>query len=94
MQVGDFAGAYFTTIIAIHTFNSLVIRKRSPIWLTGSVVALGWLAAILMGMSVYLLNKGPLNDRTSNVRDCCHDVDETEAWITVRQPRYVVLDQG
>ncbi|KIP10455.1 hypothetical protein PHLGIDRAFT_84948 [Phlebiopsis gigantea 11061_1 CR5-6] len=49
-QVADVATAYFTGAIAVHTFNSLVLHRRLPLWFCGSTVAIGWAAAIAMAI--------------------------------------------
>ena len=48
-QIGDTGGAYFTGAIAIHTFNTLVLRNKLPVWICLAVSVFGWLVAILMG---------------------------------------------
>ncbi|KAJ7183162.1 hypothetical protein C8R46DRAFT_854457, partial [Mycena filopes] len=45
MQVGNFAGAYFTIAIGIHTFNSLVLARRQSVWICVVTIAVGWLSA-------------------------------------------------
>ncbi|KAJ6466616.1 hypothetical protein C8R47DRAFT_1234958 [Mycena vitilis] len=45
MQVGNFAGAYFTIAIGIHTFNSLVLKRRQSVWICATTIAVGWIAA-------------------------------------------------
>ncbi|KAJ8496606.1 hypothetical protein ONZ51_g997 [Trametes cubensis] len=47
-QIGDTGGAYFTGAIAIHTFNTLVLRNKLPVWICLAVSVFGWLVAILM----------------------------------------------
>ncbi|EKM58470.1 uncharacterized protein PHACADRAFT_252814 [Phanerochaete carnosa HHB-10118-sp] len=47
-QVADVATAYFTGAIAVHTFNSLVLHRRLPVWFCGLVVVFGWMASIVM----------------------------------------------
>ena len=48
-QIGDTGGAYFTGTIAIHTFNTLVLRNKVPGWICLSTTVFGWLVAVLMG---------------------------------------------
>lgn len=48
-QIADVATAYFTAAIAVHTFNTLVLRNRLPSWFCVVATAFGWLAAGLMG---------------------------------------------
>ncbi|KAJ7723475.1 hypothetical protein B0H14DRAFT_2203184, partial [Mycena olivaceomarginata] len=45
MQVGNFAGAYFTIAIAIHTVNSLVLKKRQKTWICVLTICVGSLIA-------------------------------------------------
>lgn len=52
---GDFLTAYFTSVIAIHTFGSLVMKNRTPKWLTVVVVVFGWTFALLFGGSHKLM---------------------------------------
>jgi hypothetical protein len=54
----DFSIAWFTSVIAIHTFGSLVLRQRTPVGITTLVVVCGWLFAGLMGVySGYLASQ-------------------------------------
>ena len=48
-QIGDTGGAYFTSAIAIHSFNTLVLRNKLPGWICLAVNVFGWLIAILFG---------------------------------------------
>ncbi|CDO76994.1 hypothetical protein BN946_scf184298.g21 [Trametes cinnabarina] len=48
MQIGDTGGAYFTGAIAVHTFNTLVLRNKLPGWICLAASILGWLVAIFM----------------------------------------------
>ncbi|KAJ7914930.1 hypothetical protein B0H13DRAFT_2001699 [Mycena leptocephala] len=45
MQVGNFAGAYFTLAIGIHTFTSLVLARRQSVWICAVTITVGWIAA-------------------------------------------------
>ncbi|KAF7375182.1 hypothetical protein MSAN_00404800 [Mycena sanguinolenta] len=45
MQVGNFAGAYFTIAIAIHTVNSLVLKRRQSTWVCIITICVGWIAS-------------------------------------------------
>ncbi|KAJ7106489.1 hypothetical protein C8R43DRAFT_906126, partial [Mycena crocata] len=45
MQIGNFAGAYFTVAIGIHTFNSLVLKRRQSVWICATTISIGWLIA-------------------------------------------------
>ena len=48
-QIGDTGGAYFTGAIAIHSFNTLVLRNKLPGWICLAVNVFGWLVAVLFG---------------------------------------------
>lgn len=50
MQVGDFAGSYFTAIIALHTFQSLVMQKKYPTWVNILLIAVGWGGGVALGL--------------------------------------------
>ena len=52
IQIGDFATAYFTTTMALHALNSLVLKRRYPVWFMPTVIFVGWFAAILIGMAL------------------------------------------
>ena len=47
--IGDTGGAYFTGAIAVHTFNTLVLRNKLSRWFCAGVNLFGWLTAILVG---------------------------------------------
>ncbi|KAG6850701.1 hypothetical protein H0H93_009859 [Arthromyces matolae] len=49
MQLGNWAIAYFTVAIAIHTFNSLVMRIRQSSIVSGIAITAGWILAVLVG---------------------------------------------
>jgi hypothetical protein len=49
MGIGDAGAAYFTATIAVHTFNSLVLRYKQPVWVIAATVGLGWTAALATG---------------------------------------------
>ncbi|KAI0349720.1 hypothetical protein OH77DRAFT_1168923 [Trametes cingulata] len=48
MQIGDAGGAYFTAAIAVHSFNTLVLRNKLPGWICLAASVLGWLIAVLL----------------------------------------------
>ncbi|KAF5367164.1 hypothetical protein D9758_004004 [Tetrapyrgos nigripes] len=61
MQFGNIAGAYFTVAIAVHTINSLVLRKRQSVFIFGPAIALGWtLAAVISLLPLVTKTNGPL----------------------------------
>lgn len=52
-QIGDTGTAYFTGAIAIHSFNTLVLRNKLPVWICLAVNVFGWLLAVLFGEFLY-----------------------------------------
>ncbi|EIN09831.1 hypothetical protein PUNSTDRAFT_86319 [Punctularia strigosozonata HHB-11173 SS5] len=50
MGVGDFGSAYFTALVAVHTFNSLVLRYKQPVWVNIAAVTFGWAGALAVGV--------------------------------------------
>lgn len=49
MQTGNWASAYFTVAIAIHTLNSLVLKKRQSIFISLPTMIIGWTIAVIAG---------------------------------------------
>lgn len=49
MQVGNWASAYFTVAIAVHTFNSLVLKRRQSILISLPSIIIGWAIAATAG---------------------------------------------
>lgn len=49
MQIANFAIGYFTIAIAVHSFNSLVLKMRPSVILRRLVMSIGWIVAILGG---------------------------------------------
>ncbi|KAI0806105.1 hypothetical protein BC629DRAFT_1590521 [Irpex lacteus] len=49
-QIADVAGAYFTGAIAVHTFTSLVLKYRLPLWFVLGAVLFGWAVAIILAI--------------------------------------------
>ncbi|KAI0090251.1 hypothetical protein BDY19DRAFT_1047449 [Irpex rosettiformis] len=49
-QIADVAGAYFTGAIAVHTFTSLVLKYRLPLWVVSGLVLGGWAIAIILAI--------------------------------------------
>jgi len=47
-QIGNWATAYFTVVIAVHTFNSLVLRIRQSILVCTATICVGWILASLL----------------------------------------------
>ncbi|EIW57747.1 uncharacterized protein TRAVEDRAFT_72747 [Trametes versicolor FP-101664 SS1] len=63
MQIGDAGGAYFTGAIAIHTFNTLVLRNKLPAWTCLAASIWGWLFAVLLAATPTWINNpvlGPI----------------------------------
>ncbi|KAL7279343.1 hypothetical protein ACG7TL_007184 [Trametes sanguinea] len=63
MQIGDTGGAYFTGAIAVHTFNTLVLRNKLPGWICLAASIFGWLVAVLLAaMPTWIRNPtlGPI----------------------------------
>ncbi|KAI0833688.1 hypothetical protein BC628DRAFT_42121 [Trametes gibbosa] len=60
MQIGDAGGAYFAGAIAIHTFNTLVLRNRMPGWTCLAATITGWLLAILLAATPSWIHKPAL----------------------------------
>ena len=86
MQIGDSGGAYFTAAIAIHSFNTLVLRNKLPGWICWGVVVLGWFIAVLLGELRPIVEPcAPLElvllSRFANVDP------EPRIWARLRYPR-------
>ncbi|KAF8896203.1 hypothetical protein BD779DRAFT_567214 [Infundibulicybe gibba] len=62
MQTGNWGTAFFTVTIAIHTFNSLVLRRRQSTIVWTTTVALGWTMSILLAIlpTFHNLQFGPI----------------------------------
>jgi hypothetical protein len=60
MQVGNIATAYFTVAIAIHTFNSLVLRKRQSIRVYGPTIIFGWAVSLAVAFIPLIPRMGPV----------------------------------
>ncbi|KAK0469916.1 uncharacterized protein EV420DRAFT_1257051, partial [Desarmillaria tabescens] len=74
MQFGNVSTAYFTVSIAVHTFNSLVLRKRQSAVIYSMVISLGWiLAGFIAALPLALPQRnGPIYGQynlTCGVRD-------------------------
>ncbi|EKM78676.1 hypothetical protein AGABI1DRAFT_128960 [Agaricus bisporus var. burnettii JB137-S8] len=57
MQVGNWASAYFTVAIAVHTFNSLVLKKKKSMCISIPTMVMGWVIAVLVAIVPLLLHK-------------------------------------
>jgi hypothetical protein len=49
MQFGNVSTAYYTVAIAVHTFNSLVVRKRQHAIVVVIATMMGWVIAGVVG---------------------------------------------
>ncbi|PFH53117.1 hypothetical protein AMATHDRAFT_73644 [Amanita thiersii Skay4041] len=49
-QIGNWSTAFFTLSIAIHTFNSLVLRIRQSPFVCASTIILGWVISIIAAL--------------------------------------------
>ncbi|KAF8207160.1 hypothetical protein K438DRAFT_1714041 [Mycena galopus ATCC 62051] len=58
MQVANFAGAYFTIAIAIHTVNSLVLKKRQSTWVCITTISVGWMTSAVLAVAPLLYKTG------------------------------------
>ncbi|GLB40499.1 hypothetical protein LshimejAT787_0803700 [Lyophyllum shimeji] len=54
MQIGNWSTAYFTVTIAVHTFNSLVLKRRQSVLLAGSVISIGWISAGILAAGPFV----------------------------------------
>jgi hypothetical protein len=48
-EIGQFGTYFFTVMMGLHTFNTLVLRNRQPQWVGMLVTAVGWAAALGIG---------------------------------------------
>ncbi|KAI0067377.1 hypothetical protein BV25DRAFT_1819704 [Artomyces pyxidatus] len=48
-QMGQFGSSFFIVAMGLHTFNSLVLRNRQPMWVGVTLISVGWIAAIVIG---------------------------------------------
>jgi len=63
MQIGNFASAYFTMAIGIHTFNSLVLARRQSPWVCGITITVGWLFSVALAVVPILYKPSSLGSR-------------------------------
>jgi hypothetical protein len=54
MQIGNWASAYFTVTIAVHTFNSLILKKRQSVIICRTIIIIGWTIATMTGIRFFL----------------------------------------
>ncbi|KAF8802528.1 hypothetical protein BYT27DRAFT_6764092 [Phlegmacium glaucopus] len=57
LQIATWGAGYFTVTIAVHTFNSLVLRRRQSVILCRSTMSIGWIIAILAGLIPFALHQ-------------------------------------
>lgn len=62
MQLSNWAAGYFTVTIAVHTFNSLVLRVRQSVLVCSVTITIGWSLALLMGSSYASAYHATLSD--------------------------------
>jgi hypothetical protein len=55
MQIGNWAIAYFTVTMALHTCRSLVFRSPQKAWLGAMVIVIGWLSAVVVGKFIVIV---------------------------------------
>ncbi|KAL0060829.1 hypothetical protein AAF712_004988 [Marasmius tenuissimus] len=60
MQFGNIASAYFTVAIGIHTFNSLVLRKRQSVFIYAPAIFIGWAAALVISVLPVMVDLGKI----------------------------------
>ncbi|KAF9046848.1 hypothetical protein BDZ89DRAFT_1127304 [Hymenopellis radicata] len=62
MQFGNIATAYFTVSIAVHTFTSLVLRRRQSVVIYSTTISLGWISAAFISSLPLIMPKprGPI----------------------------------
>ncbi|KXN91683.1 hypothetical protein AN958_12535 [Leucoagaricus sp. SymC.cos] len=56
MQVGNWATAYFTVAVAVHTFNSLVLKKKQSNFISLPTMIIGWVIAIVAASIPFVLH--------------------------------------
>lgn len=54
-QVGTWSAGFFTVTIAIHTFNTLVLKRKQSLILSRSVMVIGWAISSLMASAPFFL---------------------------------------
>ncbi|KAG7089796.1 hypothetical protein E1B28_011446 [Marasmius oreades] len=58
MQFGNVASAYFTVVIGIHTFISLVLRKRQSVFVYAPAIFVGWALALVVSVLPIMIDIG------------------------------------
>ncbi|KAF9470914.1 hypothetical protein BDN70DRAFT_888629 [Pholiota conissans] len=56
MQLGNFSVGYFTLAIAVHTFNSLVLKMRQSVIICRTTIVLGWLLTGLVASAPFMIH--------------------------------------
>ncbi|TFK40233.1 hypothetical protein BDQ12DRAFT_488623 [Crucibulum laeve] len=56
MQIGNWGQAYFTVTIAVHTFNSLVLRRRQSVLICTTTISIGWIVTILLAAVPFMMH--------------------------------------
>ncbi|TFK27154.1 hypothetical protein FA15DRAFT_666648 [Coprinopsis marcescibilis] len=57
MQLGTWSSAIFTMSIAVHTFNSLVLKRKQSVILSRCTISIGWVLSVAMSLVPFLLPK-------------------------------------
>ena len=52
-QIGNWGTGYFTVSMLIHTFNSLVLKRRQSVIISATTITVGWITAALLGTTVF-----------------------------------------
>lgn len=56
MQIGNFATGYFTIAIAVHTFNSLVLKMRQSVIICGTTIGVGWVLSLFIALIPFMIH--------------------------------------
>lgn len=54
MQTGTWSTAFFTVSLAVHTFGSLVLRKRQSVLVAALTIAVGWIGSFLLAAAPFI----------------------------------------
>jgi hypothetical protein len=56
MQIGNFGTGYFTTAIAVHTFNSLVLKMRQSVIICRTTIGIGWVLSLTIALIPFMVH--------------------------------------
>ncbi|TEB34753.1 hypothetical protein FA13DRAFT_1625711 [Coprinellus micaceus] len=56
-QIGTWSSGFFTVTIAVHTFNSLVLKRKQPLIVSRCLMAVGWIVSGVMASLPFYLPK-------------------------------------